>query len=352
MCRAAACVVQTEEEKAVKVGFGRLLGMNRGEWPYLAVGTLASAAVGTVMPLFAIILSDLINGLTDVTTPPSEILRYAFFFWGLGIGNFICMTIQARPPSPLYLLSPLMSLSHSPLQSGVRSMSFESVPGMPCPTLPATQHTVMLLRASLPALWRCRVTNPARLQGGMFGLVGSNLSERVRRLFFHAVLYMEVAWFDRDVNTSGNLTSRLAADAPTVRGAVGDALGIVVQNVVTLVTGYVIAFVSGWKMTLVITAVLPLLGFSSYMQIKFFTGAPPLHCMHAMHSRLVPALCGSLRHTAIQPGKHTHAPLPGSGTGWRGDPRHPPPSVAVRNREWAPSPAPRRITPLHMSSAR
>lgn len=107
----------------------------------------------------------------------------------------------------------------------------------------------------------------------MFGLVGSNLSERVRRLFFRAVLYMEVAWFDQDTNTSGNLTSRLAADAPTVRGAVGDALGIVVQNLVTLITGYIIAFVSGWKMTLVITAVLPLLGFSSYMQIKFFTGA-------------------------------------------------------------------------------
>lgn len=107
----------------------------------------------------------------------------------------------------------------------------------------------------------------------MFGIVGANLSERVSRLFFHAVLYMEVAWFDQDANTSGNLTSRLAADAPAIRGAVGDSAGIVVQNVVTLLTGYTIAFVSGWKMALVITAVLPLLAFSSYMQIKFFTGA-------------------------------------------------------------------------------
>lgn len=107
----------------------------------------------------------------------------------------------------------------------------------------------------------------------MFGIVGANLSERVSRLFFHTVLYMEVAWFDQDANTSGNLTSRLAADAPAIRGAVGDSAGIVVQNVVTLLTGYTIAFVSGWKMALVITAVLPLLAFSSYMQLKFFTGA-------------------------------------------------------------------------------
>lgn len=120
----------------------------------------------------------------------------------------------------------------------------------------------------------------------MFGLVGANLSERVMRLFFHAVLYMEVAWFDQDANTSGALTARLAADAPVVRGAVGDAMGIVVQNVVTLLTGYVIAFVSGWKMTLVITAVLPLLGFSSYMQIKFFTGEPAF-----MHIIPLQSLC-------------------------------------------------------------
>lgn len=88
--------MQTEEEKAVNVGFTRLLNMNRREWPYLFVGILASGAVGTVMPLFAVILSDLINGLTDVNTPASEILTYAIFFWGLGLGNFVCATIQVR----------------------------------------------------------------------------------------------------------------------------------------------------------------------------------------------------------------------------------------------------------------
>lgn len=103
-------LVQTEEEKAVKVGFGRLLNMNRREWPYLAVGVLASAAVGTVMPLFAILLSDLIAGLTDINTPPSEILRYAFFFWGLGVGNFVCMTIQVCLPAAPSSLLPCLCL--------------------------------------------------------------------------------------------------------------------------------------------------------------------------------------------------------------------------------------------------
>lgn len=108
----------------------------------------------------------------------------------------------------------------------------------------------------------------------MFGLVGANLAERVRILFMRAVLYMEVAWFDQDANTSGNLASRLAADAPTVRGAVGDTLGIVVQNGVTLGAGFVVAFVNGWKMTLVVLATLPLLIFAAYVQTAVMSGAP------------------------------------------------------------------------------
>ena len=106
----------------------------------------------------------------------------------------------------------------------------------------------------------------------MFGLVGSSLAERVRVLFFRAVLYMEVAWFDQDLNSSGYLAARLASDAPAVRGAVGDTMGLIVQNVVTVVVGYTIAFVNGWKMTLVVLAVLPLLGFSAYVQTAVYTG--------------------------------------------------------------------------------
>lgn len=113
------------------------------------------------------------------------------------------------------------------------------------------------------------------VQALMFGLVGANLAERVRVLFLRAALHMEVAWFDVDLNSSGYLAARLAADAPAVRGAVGDTLGIIVQNAVTLVVGFTIAFVNGWKMTLVVLAVLPLLGFASYVQTLVYTGGAP-----------------------------------------------------------------------------
>jgi ATP-binding cassette, subfamily B (MDR/TAP), member 1 len=110
------------------------------------------------------------------------------------------------------------------------------------------------------------------VQGYCFGLVGANLATRVRELFLRAVLRQEIGWFDLDANTSGALTSRLSQDAPAVRGAVADVMGIVVQNISTLITGCIIAFSNGWKMTLVVAASIPLLGFAAYMQMKFVTG--------------------------------------------------------------------------------
>lgn len=194
----------TEEEKKVKVGIRRLLRINASEWPYLVAGTLASAVLGSVMPLFAVLLSELIAVFfeTDFDEAKRQALLYSMLFFALGIGQFIFATVQ----------------------------------------------------------------------GYSFARSGARLAERVRMMLYRAILYMEVGWFDLDANTSGALVSRLSADAGSVRGAAGDVLGIALQNLVTVAVGYAIAFANGWRMTLVVTAVLPLLAFSSYMQMAFFFG--------------------------------------------------------------------------------
>lgn len=72
------------------------------------------------------------------------------------------------------------------------------------------------------------------------------------------------------------MASRLATDAAAVRGAVGDQLGLLVQNLVTMVAGFAVAFAYGWKMTLVVLSVVPLMGAAGYFQVAVTTGnAPP-----------------------------------------------------------------------------
>ena len=55
----------------------------------------------------------------------------------------------------------------------------------------------------------------------MFSIVGENLTQRLRRMVFGALLRQEVAWYDLQDNRVGVLTSRLAADATMVRGVSG-----------------------------------------------------------------------------------------------------------------------------------
>ena len=42
----------------------------------------------------------------------------------------------------------------------------------------------------------------------------------------------EMAFFDKEENTSGALVARLGVDSTSIRGAVGDQVGILAQNLV------------------------------------------------------------------------------------------------------------------------
>ena len=63
------------------------------------------------------------------------------------------------------------------------------------------------------------------------------------------------------------MSARLATDAAAVRGAVGDQLGLLVQNLVTLVAGLAVALAYGWEMALVVLSVIPLMGATGYFQV-------------------------------------------------------------------------------------
>lgn len=110
------------------------------------------------------------------------------------------------------------------------------------------------------------------VQQACFGVMGARLSTRVRKLLFVSMLKQEVGWFDRDENNSGSLTARLGTDATYVRGAVGDAAGLLFQNITTFAVAFTIAFIRGWKMTLVIMAAVPLIVVAGLIQAKIGQG--------------------------------------------------------------------------------
>lgn len=57
-----------------------------------------------------------------------------------------------------------------------------------------------------------------------------------------------------------------------VKRLVGDNLALNVQTLSTVISGFTIATVANWKLALIITVVVPFVGFQGYAQMKFLKG--------------------------------------------------------------------------------
>lgn len=116
----------------------------------------------------------------------------------------------------------------------------------------------------------CFVAHP--LKSYSFAVAGCKLIRRIRSMCFEKVVYMEVSWFDEPDHSSGAIGARLSTDSASVKSMVGDALGLLVQNVATIIAGLVIAFEANWQMALIVIVLLPLVGVNGYVQMKFNKG--------------------------------------------------------------------------------
>lgn len=106
----------------------------------------------------------------------------------------------------------------------------------------------------------------------LFAVAGCRLIKRIREMCFEKVVYLEVSWFDEAEHSSGAIGARLSTDAASLRGLVGDSLGLVVENMATAIAGVIIAFVANWQLALVMLVLFPLLGVNGYLQVQFMKG--------------------------------------------------------------------------------
>ncbi|KAL0398392.1 UNVERIFIED_CONTAM: ABC transporter B family member 9 [Sesamum radiatum] len=137
------------------------------------------------------------------------------------------------------------------------------------------------------------------VQNYFFGIAGGKLIQRIRSLSFKKVVHQEISWFDDPANSSGAVGARLSTDASTVRGLVGDALGLIVQNIATVLAGLVIAFTANWLLAIIILLVLPLVGLQGFLQMRFYSGfSADAKVMYEEASQVANDAVGSIRTVA------------------------------------------------------
>jgi ATP-binding cassette, subfamily B (MDR/TAP), member 1 len=102
-----------------------------------------------------------------------------------------------------------------------------------------------------------------------FTVMGERLTTRLRDMTFTNVLRQDIAWFDREENSTGAITARLATEVTLIKNITGQNLGRMVQNVVTICAAFFIAFYFGsWRMSLILIGILPLLVLGSFLQMR------------------------------------------------------------------------------------
>ncbi|XP_054420071.1 ATP-dependent translocase ABCB1 [Pteronotus mesoamericanus] len=109
----------------------------------------------------------------------------------------------------------------------------------------------------------------AYIQVSFWCMAAGRQINKIRKQFFHAVMQQEIGWFD--VHDVGELNTRLIDDVSKINEGIGDKIGMFFQSIATFFTGFILGFIRGWKLTLVILAISPVLGLSAAIWAKILS---------------------------------------------------------------------------------
>lgn len=93
------------------------------------------------------------------------------------------------------------------------------------------------------------------------------MSILIGALFSSAILRNEVGWFDEEEHNSSLVAARLATDAADVKSAIADRISVILQNMTSLLTSFIVAFIVEWRVSLLILGTYPLLVLANFAQV-------------------------------------------------------------------------------------
>ena len=102
-------------------------------------------------------------------------------------------------------------------------------------------------------------------------------------VFSSAILRNEVGWFDEEEHNSSLLAARLATDAADVKSAIAERISVILQNMTSLLTSFIVAFIVEWRVSLLILATFPLLVLANFAQVS---------SKHSLSATILVTICG------------------------------------------------------------
>ena len=110
-------------------------------------------------------------------------------------------------------------------------------------------------------------------QGIAFAVCSERLVHRARDKAFRAMLRQDIAFFDKEENSAGALTSFLSTETTHLAGMSGTTLGTILLVTTTLIAAITLSCAIGWKLALVCASTIPILlgcGFFRFWMLAKF----------------------------------------------------------------------------------
>ncbi|KAK1591872.1 hypothetical protein Q3G72_015055 [Acer saccharum] len=110
------------------------------------------------------------------------------------------------------------------------------------------------------------------LQHYFFGVVGEKAMINLRKALYTGVLRNEIAWFEKQENDAGSLTSRIMNDTSMVKTIISDRMSVIVQCISSILIATIVSMIADWRMALVAWAVMPCHFIGGLIQAKSAKG--------------------------------------------------------------------------------
>ena len=89
-------IAEQDPEEPPNCSFLKVFKMNLKEWPFIFIGVIASIAMGSVGPIFALLFGDVLHLLSwqDIEAARAKSFEYSMMFLLLGLASGAAMFLQ------------------------------------------------------------------------------------------------------------------------------------------------------------------------------------------------------------------------------------------------------------------
>ena len=91
-----------------------------------------------------------------------------------------------------------------------------------------------------------------------WNIAGDRQSIEIRKRYFRSLLSQEIAFYD-SVNPN-ELATKIAEECFNIQQGIGEKVATFANNIGTLISGFLIGYIKGWQLALVLTGFLPIIG--------------------------------------------------------------------------------------------